>query len=363
MIYIYLSTMAAAFAVSAILTAIVKNAAVKINFVAKPRADRFNKKTTVLGGGIAIFATMAIFAVGAIICVKLYPEAVSKNGSFKIEDFLRKINQLIIIICCSGALFALGLWDDIKNLGPKSKLLVQFIAAFIAAYFGGVRVELFIPSKIITSIISTVWIVLIINVFNFLDNMDGASAGIALIISIILFFTGVLSAQYLVTGFSLIFAGTLAGFLIYNFYPASIFMGDAGSLVVGFFAAVLSLRTTYYQQAKNNEWYLVFMPVIILALPLYDFISVTLLRIKQGKSPFIGDTQHFSHRLKNRGLSEVQAVLTLYLATLATGLGAIILKIISSFYGILVFAQTIMVLGIFAIFESTGKNPWSNDTK
>jgi UDP-GlcNAc:undecaprenyl-phosphate GlcNAc-1-phosphate transferase len=243
-----------------------------------------------------------------------------------------------------------------KDLGPKFKLLVQFAVAFIAAYFANVRVELFIENIIITSIISSIWIVLIINVFNFLDNMDGASAGIAFIISIILFFTAVLSGQIFVSGFALIFAGTLAGFLVFNFFPASIFMGDAGSLVVGFFVAVLTLKTTYYHQIGTGRWYIVFMPLIILALPLYDFMSVTILRISQGKSPLAGDTQHFSHRLKKRGLTETQAVFTLYLATLATGSGAIILRIINSTYGILVFAQTIMVLGIIAILESTGKN-------
>jgi UDP-GlcNAc:undecaprenyl-phosphate GlcNAc-1-phosphate transferase len=133
-------------------------------------------------------------------------------------------------------------------------------------------------------------------------------------------------------------------------------MGDAGSLVVGFFVALLSLRTTYYQHTEPGEWYIVFMPLVIMALPLYDFISVTVLRISQGKSPFVGDTQHFSHRLKKRGLSEVQTVLTLYLATLATGIGAVVLKTINSAYGILVFAQTVLVLGIIAILESTGKD-------
>jgi UDP-GlcNAc:undecaprenyl-phosphate GlcNAc-1-phosphate transferase len=93
-----------------------------------------------------------------------------------------------------------------------------------------------------------------------------------------------------------------------------------------------------------------------MALPLYDFISVTALRISQGKSPFVGDTQHFSHRLKKRGLTEIQAVFTLYLATLAPGLGAIILKIINSAYGLLVFVQMVLVLAIIAILESTGKN-------
>ncbi len=353
---IYLTALAAAFIVSAVLTVASKKIAIAAGLVAHPREDRFHKKITPLGGGIAIFATMALFCIAAIVCVKLYPGWTAKESGLDIQDFAKKTQELTIVIICSAALFVLGLWDDIKNLGPIFKLIVQFAAAFAAAYWADVRVELFIESKIITSIISSFWIVLIINVFNFLDNMDGASTGIALIISVILFFTAVLSGQIFVSGFALIFAGTLAGFLVFNFFPASIFMGDAGSLVIGFFVALLSLRTTYYQQTETDKWYVVLMPLIILALPLYDFISVTGLRISQGKSPFIGDTQHFSHRLKKRGLTEVQAVLTLYLATLATGLGAIVLKIVNSAFGLLVFAQTVMVLGIVAILESTGKN-------
>ena len=353
---IYPTAFTAAFLVSVILTAAARKLALATGFVAHPRQDRFHKETTALGGGIAIFTTIALFCITAVILVQVRCAIPANKIGISLSDFAGKIQQLVIIITCSAVLFGLGLWDDIKSLGPGTKLLVQFATAFIVAYFADVRVELFIESKIITSIISAFWIVLIINVFNFLDNMDGASAGIALIVSLILFSTSTLSGQTLVSGFALIFAGTLAGFMAFNFFPASIFMGDAGSLVVGFFVALLTLRTTYYQHTETNRWYIVFMPLVIMALPLYDFISVTLLRIKQGKSPFIGDTQHFSHRLKKRGLSEAQTVLTLYLATLATGLGAIVLKILDSAYGMLVFIQTIMVLAIIAILESTGKN-------
>jgi len=353
---IYSTAFLTALIVSTVLTAVIKKIALKTGFAAHPRPDRFHKEIIPLGGGIAIFATMALFCIAAIAAVKLYPAWAADESGFSIQRSAVKIQELIIIIICSAGLFVLGLLDDIKNIGPTVKLAVQFAAAFAAAYFANVRVELFIESKIITSIISTFWIVLIINVFNFLDNMDGASAGIAFIISIILFFAEVLSGQILVAGFALVFAGTLAGFLVFNFFPASIFMGDAGSFVVGFFIALITLRTTYYQSTDSNNWYVVLMPLVITALPLYDFISVTILRIRQGKSPFVGDTQHFSHRLKKRGLTEVQTVFTLYLATLATGAGAIVLKTINSAYSVLVFAQTILVLGIIAILESTGKN-------
>jgi UDP-GlcNAc:undecaprenyl-phosphate GlcNAc-1-phosphate transferase len=192
------------------------------------------------------------------------------------------------------------------------------------------------------------------NVFNFLDNMDGLSSGMAIIAIGILLTAAVGSGQIFITGLGLLFLGAAAGFLVLNFPPARIFMGDCGSLVIGFFVAALTLRTTYYHEAQGGESYAVFMPLLVLAVPLYDFVSVTFLRIKQGKSPFVGDTQHFSHRLRKRGLSDTQVALTLYLATLCTGLGAIILRQVNGIGAMLIFVQTIMVLSIVAILETTG---------
>jgi len=258
-------------------------------------------------------------------------------------------------------LFALGLWDDIKHLGPFFKLAIQFAVAMTAASLAEIRVEFFIENKIVTSALSAVWIVLIINAFNFLDNMDGLSAGIAVIAGSILFTAAAISGQVFVGGLALVFIGTLLGFLVFNFPPAKIFMGDAGSLVVGFFVAMLTLRTTYYHEAQSGRWYPVLMPLVVMAVPLYDFISVTLLRISQGKSPFVGDTQHFSHRLKKHGLTDTQTVLTLYLATLCTGLGATFLYQVNLAGAILIFTQTFMILAIIAIFETTGKNDKTAD--
>ena len=300
-----------------------------------------------------------ILAATAAIKVLLVPghlDWLAESANIDPADFLAKITQLLIILLCVFVLFVLGLWDDKKHLGPFFKLAVQFAVAIIAAAVADVRVELFVESKIITSVLSAVWIVLIINAFNFLDNMDGLAAGIAVIASCILFTAAALSAQVFVGGLAIVFIGILLGFLVFNFPPAKIFMGDAGSLVVGFFVALLTLRTTYYQEAQSGQWYSVFMPLVVMAVPLYDFISVTLLRISQGKSPFVGDTQHFSHRLKKHGLTDTQTVLTLYLATLCTGLGATFLYQVNLAGAILIFSQTFMILAIIAVFETTAGN-------
>ncbi len=346
------------FITSAVLTTIVKWLAVRFDFVARPSDDRYHRSIIPLGGGIAIYTTITAALVAAVLIVRFaiapghLDNVFGESVTIHAAGFIDKIPHLLIVILCLTALFALGLWDDKKHIGPYIKLLVQFIVAFVAAAAADIRVEFFIESKIITSFLSAFWIVLIINAFNFLDNMDGASAGIAVIAIAILFVAAAISGQVFVGAMAVLFIGTLLGFLVFNFPPAEIFMGDAGSMVVGFIVALLTLRTTYYHQAASGNWYPVFMPLIVMAVPLYDFISLTLLRLCQGKSPFVGDTQHFSHRLKRRGLTETQTVLTLYLATLLTGLGATFLYQVNLAGAVLIFIQTIMILAIIAILES-----------
>ncbi len=343
------------------MTAVARTAALRAGFVAHPAPDRYHRSTIPLGGGIAIFATLACTILAAVIVARFllapgYLDWLGQSVTIHSPGFLSKIDQLLIILFCVSVLFVLGLVDDKKHLGPFLKLAVQFAVAIIAAALAHVRVEFFIHNRLITTALSVFWIVLIINAFNFLDNMDGLSAGIATIASCILFTAAAISGQVFVGGLALLLIGTLLGFLVFNFPPAKIFAGDAGSLVVGFFVALLTVRTTYYHQAQSGPWYPVFMPLLVMAVPLYDFISVTLLRIKQGKSPFVGDTQHFSHRLKKRGLSDTQTVLTLYLATLCTGLGATFLYQVNLTGAVLIFIQTFLILTIIAVLETTTPN-------
>ncbi len=329
--------------------------------MAHPAADRYHRSVIPLGGGIAIFATLVFFIVAGAAAMRLVLVSgwfawLAERANIDPADFSGKVSQLSVMLLAVFALFSLGLWDDIKRLGPFFKLAVQFAVAIIAAAFADIRVELFIENRLVTSLFSAFWIVLIVNAFNFLDNMDGLSAGVAAIASSILFTAATISGQVFVGGLAIVFVGALLGFLVFNFPPAKIFMGDAGSMVVGFFVAMLTLRTTYYHEALSGRWYPVLMPLVVMAVPLYDFLSVTILRISQGRSPFVGDTQHFSHRLRKRGLSDTQTVLTLYLATLCTGLGAIFLYQVNLAGAILIFVQTVMVLSIIAILETTASN-------
>ncbi len=349
-LYLILKTVIAAVLACAVLTAAVKRICIHRSFVSIPRADRYNRKVIALGGGIAIFITIASLTFISVVMGARHNIDAAQSRYFA------------VIIALLAILFTLGLTDDIKRLGPFSKLFIQFAVAIAAALWADVRVELFIHNKFLTTLMSAFWIVLLMNAFNFLDNMDGLCAGIAAISLSVLCSIAIIGGQTANALFMLIVIGSLCGFLIFNFPPAKIFMGDAGSLVIGFAIGAMTIKTTYYYHDDiATTRAAVFVPLIAMAVPLYDFISVTLLRIKQGKSPFVGDTQHFSHRLKRRGLGDAQVALTLYLATLCTGLGAVFLSSATLVQAIIIFIQTVMILSIIAILETTGIKCGSED--
>ena len=229
-------------------------------------------------------------------------------------------------------------------------------AAFVAAF--NVRALTFLDklgAGPVPSIVLTVlWITAITNAFNFLDNMDGLSAGVAAVCTAAFLATALSIQQWFVAAALSLLLGALLGFLCFNFAPASIFMGDAGSLVIGLLLGVLTVRTTFLRPGEDfgAGWYAVFAPLIVLAVPLYDLIVVSLIRLSRGRSPFVGDTNHFSHRLVARGMTKRTAVLCIYLVTAATAVAAVILPHTRSpLVAILIFCQTLLILGVVAVLE------------
>ena len=340
---------------------LVRRLALAIGFVDQPGGRKTHAAPTPLGGGIVIFWVTCLplaLAAAAALAWKDHPPAwLGQTIAGHLPGLAQRAGALAILIAAAAILHTLGLIDDRRRLGPKLKLIVQFAVAILIAGPGQMRFSFFIPSELLATALTVLWIVVIVNAFNFLDNMDGLSAGVAAICAAIILSAAAGSGQIFVSAFVALFIGALVGFLIFNFAPAKIFMGDAGSLLVGLFIAVATIQTTYYHQDQPaSRFFSAFMPLVALAVPLYDFISVTLIRLAQGASPFVGDQQHFSHRLVRRGMTTRQAVLTIYLATAGTGLGAIFLNDLPPGGAVLVLLQTVLIVLIIAVLEQPVRN-------
>src|SRR3954466_7246582 len=340
------------FVISWIVTFAMIRIAPWIGFVDKPGHRKIHSNPKPLGGGVAIFVGVVLPLLAIVIGARVV------GGAGEYAPYLGGVRlktplALGIVLAMAG-MHLLGLWDDKKALGPYVKLVVQLsITALLVASFRELRILTALGTGL-SIVLTVLWIAAITNAFNFLDNMDGLSAGIACVAAVAFLVTALSIGQLFVAGMLAILFGALLGFLWFNFSPAKIFMGDSGSLLIGLLLGVLTTLTTYLPKERSwgAGWYAVFAPVIVLAVPLYDLIVVSLIRISRGKSPFVGDTNHFSHRLVARGMSRRTAVLCLYLITAATSVAAIILPNVQNTFGaMLLFGQTILILCVVALLE------------
>lgn len=296
---VYLYTFLASFLLSIILTPLIRYLAMKGNIVARPRVDRWHKKPTALLGGVSIFVTLM---------------AVWQLASFMFGMWV-SIRALLPLALGGMGIFLLGLIDDIFDINPQHKLIGQIIIASLLVIFG-FQVKWF-ESRTVNLVISIFWIVGITNAFNLLDNMDGLSAGIALIAGFFLFLSQVSSGLQSTVPWLLFlsaFLGSLLGFLVYNFHPASIFMGDSGSLLIGFLIAGLTTEASGLM-VRLHSGHLVFVlaiPLLILFIPILDTAFVSLMRKLSGRPISRGGQDHSSHRMVAIGFSEPTAVLILF---------------------------------------------------
>lgn len=344
----------ASFILSWLMTLAMKHLSSRIGFVDAPGHRKIHANPKPLGGGVAIFWSFVLPFVGI-----LFFAWYSGPSAYLRDAYVGGIRARTLLAAeILAALFVihlLGLIDDRRALGPWIKLIVQLIVTTLLVVGTDLRV-LTALGNIVSIVLTVLWITAITNAFNFLDNMDGLAAGVAAVCSIALLITTLsmpIPQWFVAAGLSLL-VGSLLGFLCFNFNPASIFMGDSGSLVIGFLLGILTVRTTFLRPGENLAagWYAVFAPLIVLAVPLYDLIVVSLIRLSRGKSPFVGDTNHFSHRLVGRGMSRKTAVLCLYLITAATSVAAILLpRVDSTFAAVLIFCQTVLILGVVALLE------------
>lgn len=327
---------------------------------------------TPMGGGLAIWMGVILpIAAGQLLLWMV--QSKSEKANYFIQNFVPKFAQehlpglaeqttsLWILLGAGSVLMIVGLIDDRRGLDWKIRLSVQFVVAAVCVVSQGWRLTAFIHLPLATGFLSVIWIVAMINSFNMLDNMDGLSAGVAAIAASVLAAVLLLTTdpetsrpQLFVAGLLLVVVGGLLGFLIHNRPPAKMFMGDAGSYFVGFCIAVATLLATYAGY-KSTSKHTILAPLCVMAVPLYDMLSVLWIRFRERRSLFQADRSHFSHRLVDLGLSKGQAVLTIYLLTATCGMGALLLHQVNAVGAWIIVVMIVCVLALIAILETTAR--------
>lgn len=312
-----------------ILIPICRVIASRMGVVAHPRNDRWHRHTVPLLGGVGIAVPVIAGAV-----------------------FTGVASQLVVPLVAAFAVFVVGLVDDILALKPATKLIAQIALASLLVYFG-FRLS-WAESRLLNSGLTIVWVVGLTNAFNLLDNMDGLSGGIAFVVAAMLLaglLTGATRAEAgaQMTVLALLLGATGA-FLMFNFPPASVFMGDSGALFLGFVLATLTLSPEGIRGSRTDVAAVVTGPVFVLLIPIFDTLLVTASRLLSGRSPAVGGRDHSSHRLVAIGLSERAAVMVLWSLALVGGIFGLALRNATEGLSLLLTALFLALMGLFAVF-------------
>jgi UDP-GlcNAc:undecaprenyl-phosphate GlcNAc-1-phosphate transferase len=232
----------------------------------------------------------------------------------------RRAAELMGILVGAVGMLVVGFLDDKHELRPGAKFLAQVLVAFLVAA-SGARITLFVPNVVFHYAVTMLWILTVINAFNFMDNMNGLCAGLSAIGAACFGVIAGYEGQYLVALIAFLTLGAILGFLPYNFPRARAFLGDTGSHLLGYLLAVLAILPHFYN-VRHPRKGAVLTPLLVLAVPLLDLVRVVLIRWRLGRPFYIGDTNHLSHWLVSRGLSRPTAVILIwFLAVVAGALG------------------------------------------
>lgn len=346
-----------ALAASLVLTPVARALGPRLGMIDAPTLERKIHTTPIpRSGGLAVFAAfwgclLLDVAVAAWVVPGLdwLPAEVRTLAG----NIALRLPQLAGLATGCAIIFVLGVMDDARGLSPEVRLLVQVIAT-VPLLTQGMLIRMFLP-EVVSWGVTALWLVLLTNSLNFLDNMNGLTAGVAAIVAAVMALQSALSGEYYMLLVFALLAGSVLGFWRYNFPRASIFLGDSGSTHLGFLLAALMILGTYYRQGVPTQLPIL-MPLIVLAVPLFDTASVMWIRWRAGRPLMVGDTNHFSHRLVALGMSRVEAVVFIYGATLCTGLAAVALRPLDWRYGLVQLAVIgLMFLGVYTLERVGGR--------
>jgi len=314
------------FGIVLVLTPCIKVFSIKYGFIAQPAGTRWHKEPTPLMGGIAIFIA---FFLGL---------------TYFFIDILNV--RLVGFFLGAVVVFSVGVWDDVSNLRPVTKLLGQIIAACIAVSTG-IHFN-FGEYQFLAVILTVFWIASVTNAFNLIDNMDGLCVGTASISGLVLSAYAFVNGDSTVGLISAVIAGSCLGFLRYNFPPASIFLGDSGSMLLGYAFATVSIMAT--MGGVGNFLATLIFPVLVLGVPIFDTALVSFSRLRKGMRISQGGKDHTSHRLVILGLSERRTVIINYSFSLILGVAAFLYAYLN--FSVVIVLVALLVSGavVFGLF-------------
>lgn len=361
---VYLYLLLAGAAASLLLVPLFKALSVRLGMMDEPRPGRIHARPTALLGGPAIFAGMLLVVGGHYLAAQFLADSGFAARWLAPETLLNLRHssggdlRLLAILAGAVVILAVGLADDARSLPIPARLGAETAAATLVVLLG-IHPKVFFLPDWLTGVLAVVWIVGITNSFNLIDSMDGLAAGVAAIAAGLLGLWAGLSGQPTVAAFLASFAGLLAGFLAYNWAPASVFLGSSGSMLLGYFLSVAVLLSSFLLGSDATNYLPLVMPLLILGVPLYDTCSVVFIRLRRGRSPFAPDLNHLAHRLHRLGLSRRRTVLVIWLMTFTVGLGALLLAtspaVPAAFNEVVILVQALAVFGVIVVLELAGR--------
>ncbi|MBO7741705.1 MAG: undecaprenyl/decaprenyl-phosphate alpha-N-acetylglucosaminyl 1-phosphate transferase [Victivallales bacterium] len=343
-----------------LLTWAARKAAPALGLVDRPKSEghKNHRQATPVAGGVAMWAAwFAAFAAGfaALFC---WPSLFTDYQALR-DGVVSILPQLGLITACATALMFMGMMDDRRPMGAGIKFVFQGAAALLTACFGPRLLVGYLPAWL-SILITFFWIAGVINAFNFFDNMDGLAGGTGAIALIFLLVVAGVREQYFVSVFTAATLGAVLGFLAHNRPPAKIFMGDSGSHFMGYLIAVICLLTTFYSwnaaAAPSPTLAPILIPVIILAVPLLDSVTVICIRLKLRKPIYVGDNRHLSHRFAAMGLSRPLSVYLIWLLSFVVGVAGLSLLWLPPVGVFLVIAQILAMMTVILVMQFSTKN-------
>lgn len=347
-------------------TPLFQKIAEKADFMDRPKCEDHKKhaKATPLMGGAAMFSAWILAIIMGYIAVNAF-----NSGTFSrdLSDNISGVNYVggrVFFICLGAFLaMALGLIDDKFALKAGTKFFGQFLIAAIAVSFGGIKISVFFNNPVIIWCISVFWIMLLINAINFFDNMDGLAVGTVTISMALFTAVAAMNGQYFIAVFGALTCGVCVGFWFFNHSPATIFMGDSGSHLLGYLLAVMSASVTYFSRDYSLTRFPILIPLFILAIPLFDAFSVVIIRLYHHKPIYIGDHNHLSHRFVKMGMSRKRAVQMVHLMALIIGLSVLPLLWGDHKIAFVILAQAMLMLLFMSLIQYAVYQEHSKTTK